>query len=125
MLSFIILIFLIVLNGLFVMAEIALVSAREKQAGGHVGEGRPPGKSCSQTGRKAGILFIYCTNRHTLVAILTGFYSGEKFGSYLKPYIEMIPQLKRYSNSISTTIVIIIVTFLTIIFGELIPKGLA
>ena len=58
----------------------------------------------------------------TLIAILTGVYSGEKFGKDLKPYIEEISALAPYAETISTTLVVIIVTYLSIVFGELIPK---
>ena len=58
----------------------------------------------------------------TLIAILTGVYSGEKFGKDLKPVIEKISYLSAYAETISTTLVVIMVTFLSIVFGELIPK---
>ncbi len=48
--------------------------------------------------------------------------SGERFGKYLQPYFEQIEVLAKYAQTISTTIIIIIVTFLSIVFGELIPK---
>ena len=49
-------------------------------------------------------------------------YSGERFGAQLKPYVEQVELFKPYAQTIATTIVVIIVTFLSIIFGELIPK---
>ena len=58
----------------------------------------------------------------TLIAILTGVYSGERFARQLQPHIERIEWLQPYADAIATTIVVIIVTFLSIIFGELIPK---
>jgi putative hemolysin len=58
----------------------------------------------------------------TLIAILTGYYSGEKFSEDLQPYIHKIHYLERYAHSIATGIIVIIVTFLSILFGELIPK---
>jgi putative hemolysin len=58
----------------------------------------------------------------TLIAILTGVYSGERFGVYVQPLIEQIEPLRTYARGISTTIVVIVVTFLSIVFGELIPK---
>lgn len=61
----------------------------------------------------------------TLISILTGLYSGEKFGSMLVPYISEIDGLEKYAHSISTTVIVIIVTFASIIIGELIPKRLA
>jgi putative hemolysin len=58
----------------------------------------------------------------TLIAILTGVYSGERFGVYLQPFFERFDSLRLYAKTISITIVVIIVTLMSIIFGELIPK---
>jgi putative hemolysin len=58
----------------------------------------------------------------TLIAILTGVYSGERFAKLLQPTVEKIDFLKPYASTISVTLIVIIVTFLSIIFGELIPK---
>ncbi len=122
MLSLVILFFLILLNGLFVMAEIALVSARKSKLEDLAGKGDHQARAALKLAERPESFLSTAQIGITLVAILTGFYSGEKFSFYLKPYIELIPQLKKYSANISTAIVIIIVTFLTIIFGELIPK---
>jgi putative hemolysin len=61
----------------------------------------------------------------TLIAILTGVYSGERFSIYLQPYLEKINFIKPYAGTIATVIVVIIVTFLSILFGELVPKRIA
>ncbi len=61
----------------------------------------------------------------TLISILTGLYSGEKFSRNLQPAIEKISFLQPYAQTVSTSLVVIIVTFLSIIFGELIPKRIA
>lgn len=61
----------------------------------------------------------------TLISILTGLYSGEKFSKDLQPVIAKIKFLEPYSFSVSTTLVVIMVTFLSIILGELIPKRIA
>ncbi|HTD93530.1 MAG TPA: CNNM domain-containing protein, partial [Chitinophagaceae bacterium] len=58
----------------------------------------------------------------TLIAILTGVYSGERFSKILEPSISRIEIFRPYAPTIATTIVVIIITFLSIIFGELIPK---
>lgn len=49
-------------------------------------------------------------------------YSGERFSHYISPWFEKIDFLKPYAQTIATTIIVIVVTFLSIIFGELIPK---
>ena len=61
----------------------------------------------------------------TLIAILTGVYSGERFSIYLQPYFEKINFIKPYAGTIATVIIVIIVTFLSILFGELVPKRIA
>jgi putative hemolysin len=61
----------------------------------------------------------------TLISILTGLYSGEKFSKNLQPSIEKISFLQPYAQTVSTSLVVILVTFLSIIFGELIPKRIA
>src|SRR6185295_13831725 len=117
-----ILLVLIFINGLFVMSEIALVSARKARLESQAEKG-------DAAARKALILsntpekFLSAAQIGiTLIAILTGVYSGERFSENLKPLLERIDFLKPYAGTISITIVVIIVTFLSIIFGELIPK---
>jgi len=58
----------------------------------------------------------------TLISILIGFYSGEKFSPNLQPYLDKIPYLRHYSADISTALILVFVTLASIIGGELIPK---
>ncbi|MBD0331793.1 MAG: HlyC/CorC family transporter [Chitinophagaceae bacterium] len=115
---------LILLNGLFVMSEIALVSARKPRLEHLAEKGDRKAKKALELSNNPEIFFSAAQIGITLIAILTGVYSGERFGRYLQPYIAKVEFLSRYADTISTTIVVIIVTFLTILFGELIPKRL-
>lgn len=118
----IILLFLILINGLFVMSEIALVSARKPRLESQADKGDRKARSALDLSNNPDIFLPAAQIGITLIAILTGVYSGERFGKNLQPVIEKIAILKPYSATISTTIIVIIVTFLSIIFGELIPK---
>lgn len=118
----VILLGLIFLNGLFVMSEIALVSARKPRLETMAEKGDKKAESALRLSNNPEIFLSAAQIGITLIAILTGVYSGEKFGEYLKPYVEKIGFLNRYADTISTSIIVIIVTFLSIIFGELIPK---
>jgi len=122
MVEVIILFCLIFINGLFVMAEIALVSARKSRLESLAEKGDLKAKSALELAENPQMFLSTAQMGITVVAILTGYYSGEKFSAYLKPLIEKIQILKPYAGSISTVIIIIVVTFLTIIMGELIPK---
>jgi len=117
-----ILVFLIVLNGLFVMSEIALVSARKIRLEHAAEKGDENAKVALELSENPEVFLSTAQIGITLIAILTGVYSGERFGVRLQPAIEKIAFLKPYAHSISITLVVIIVTLLSIIFGELIPK---
>src|ERR1700760_3950924 len=122
MLEMFILLLLIFLNGLFVMAEIALVSARKTRLENLSDNGDEKARSALRLAESPELFLSTAQIGITLVAILTGFYSGEKFSADLKPYIERISILKPYAGNISTGLILVFVTLLSITFGELIPK---
>jgi putative hemolysin len=113
---------LIFLNGLFTMSEIALVSARKPRLEYMADKGDLKAKNALNLSQNPELFLSAAQIGITLIAILTGVYSGERFGVYVQPLIEQIEPLHRYARGISTTIVVIVVTFLSIVFGELIPK---
>jgi len=117
-----ILIFLIFLNALFVMSEIALVSARKIRLESLAEKGDENAKTALDLSQNPEVFLSTAQVGITLIAILTGVYSGERFGMKLTPYVEKIGFLKPYAATVSITLVVIIVTLLSIIFGELIPK---
>lgn len=118
----IILLALIFINGLFVMSEIALVSARKSRLEHQAEKGDLKAKRALELANSPEKFLSAAQIGITLIAILTGVYSGERFAGYLKPSIEKFDLLKPYADTISITIIVVIVTFLSIIFGELIPK---
>jgi putative hemolysin len=118
----IILLALIFLNGLFVMSEIALVSARKARLEHQADKGDEKARRALELSNNPEIFLAAAQIGITFIAILTGVYSGERFCRYLEPGIAKISFLAPYSDTIATTIVVIIVTFLTILFGELLPK---
>lgn len=123
----IILLFLIFVNALFVMSEIALVSARKPRLENQADKGDAQAKTALELSNNPELFLSAAQIGITLIAILTGVYSGERFARYIQPSIEKIEVLKPYAENIAITIIVILVTFLSIIFGELIPKriGLA
>lgn len=118
----IILLFFIFLNGLFVVSEIALVSARKARLETMADKGDLSAKRALDLSNNPHIFLSAAQIGITLITILTGVYSGEKFSKPLQPIIENISFLKPYAHSISIAIIVIIVTFVSVIFGELIPK---
>src|SRR5688572_1841110 len=116
---------LILINGLFVMTEIALVSARKARLENMAQKGDKFARRALDLANKPELFLSAAQIGITLIAILTGVYSGERFSVYLVPFFKQISFLSDYAEGISLTIVVIIVTFLSILFGELIPKRFA
>ncbi|NTS41691.1 HlyC/CorC family transporter [Flavisolibacter sp. BT320] len=121
----VILLGLIFLNALFVMAEIALVSARKSRLESMADKGDTKARHALDLSNNPEIFLSTVQIGITLIAIFTGVYSGEKFSAQLKPHIEAITPLKPWADTIATTLIVILVTYLSIVFGELIPKRIA
>lgn len=117
-----ILLFLILLNALFVISEIALVSAKKPRLESAAERGDNRAKAALTLSQNPELFLSAAQIGITLIAILTGVYSGEKFSADLQPLFEQFPPLAPYASGISTTVVVVLVTFVSIIFGELIPK---
>jgi putative hemolysin len=116
---------LIVLHGLLVLGEIALLTAKRSRLEGEKMKGN----------RNAGIAVDLLDNLDnylsamqigiTLISIVEGAYGGVAIGHYLEPIVAKIPQLEPYASSISISIVVTIITYLSLIVGELAPKYIA
>jgi putative hemolysin len=122
MTEFLILTCLILLNGLFVVAEIALVSVRKARLEHAADKGDSKALRALQLSNNPDIFLSATQIGITVIAILTGLYSGEKFSADLKPYVARVSFMADYASTISTTLIVIVVTYFSIVFGELIPK---
>jgi putative hemolysin len=125
MLELIILFFLILLNAFIVMCEMALVSAKKNRLETTAIKGDKKSRIALDLKENPEIFLSTTQIYITLIAILTGVYSGERFSVYLRPYLEKITFIQAYADTVSTVIIVIIVTFLSILFGELVPKRIA
>ncbi len=121
MVEVVILLVLIFCNALFVIAEISLVSARKARLEGMSQKGNKKAEIALNLANHPDVFLPTAQIGITLISILTGIYSGEKFSKNLEPlFADTI--LAPYSTTISTVIIVFVVTFLSIILGELIPK---
>lgn len=115
---------LILLNGLFSMAEIALVSSRKSRLESQANRGDKKAAEALKLANKPETFLSTVQMGITVIGILTGIYSGEQITDDFADFLNRWPSLAPYSKGIATTIVVIIVTYFTIIFGELVPKRL-
>jgi putative hemolysin len=115
---------LVLLNGLFSMAEIALVSARKARLEAQANKGDKNAKEALKLASHPDTFLSTVQIGITLIGILTGIYSGEKLKSDLVAWLQQFESIRDYSNGIATTIIVIIITYFSMVLGELVPKRL-
>lgn len=115
---------LILLNGVFSMSEIALVSARKARLEAQANKGDGKAKAALALANHPDRFLSTVQIGITLITILTSIYSGEKLTDNLVAFLNRFPILQPYSNGLATTIIVILLTYFSLILGELVPKRL-
>jgi putative hemolysin len=113
---------LIIVNGLFSMAEIALVSARKARLEGQANKGDADAKLALQLANHPDTFLSTVQIGITLIGILTGIFSGENIKEDLVQWLQQFELTKNYSNGLATTLLLIGITYLSLVLGELLPK---
>lgn len=117
-----IILFLILLNGVFSMSEIALISARKSRLETAAKKGQKNAKVALELVNAPNKLLSTVQIGITLISILTGIYSGDKITADVQTFILKFPLLLLYAHSIAVVIVVLILTFFSLVLGELLPK---
>ena len=116
---------LILTNGFFAGSELALMSARKGRLRARADRGHRGARLALQLLENPTRLLSSVQIGITLVGILTGVYSGAVFGEDLARILGDVPWLAAYAEETAFGIVVVIVTYLSLILGELVPKRLA
>lgn len=114
--------FLILLNGVFSMSEIALISARKNRLENAAKKGNPSAKAALDLANSPNKFLSTVQIGITLIGILTGIFSGDKITTDVQTFVEGFVSLKPYANSIAVGIVVVTLTFFSLVLGELLPK---
>ena len=117
--EFLIILLLLLLNGIFAMYELALVSASKARKGNKRAKGvlqqlEEPEKFLSTI--QIGI---------TLIGIVSGAYGGATLSDEVEPLFRLIPGIEPYAHTLAVATVVVIITYLSLIIGELVPKSIA
>ncbi len=109
------------------MAEIALVSSRKPRLEAQANKGDAKAKAALELANHPNIFLSTVQVGITLIGILTGIFSGEKLKKPLIDFFNRFEWAQDYSNGMATTIIVIVVTYFSLVIGELVPKriGLA
>jgi putative hemolysin len=124
-LEVIIILILIVLNGVFAMSELALVSARRARLLVLERKGVAGAALASALADDPQRFLPTVQVGITLVGILAGVFGGARIGSHLADWLKRFPLLQPFAESLSLAIVVVMITYLTMVIGELVPKQLA
>lgn len=122
MYEFLIIIVLILLNGLLAMSEIALISVRKSYLLNQARNGSRAAKVALRLVEEPDKFLSTIQIGITVIGILTGLYSGSVLADDFSALLTRMGVPASVSHPIAQTIVVVVVTYLTLIFGELLPK---
>jgi putative hemolysin len=116
---------LIILNGVFAMSEIAVVSARKTRLEQWANEGDGKARAALELANAPNQFLATIQIGITLIGILAGAFGGATIARAIAVGLDQIPVVAPYSRPVSLAIVVLVITCLSLIIGELVPKRLA
>lgn len=116
---------LIVINGLFSMTEIAVVSARRVRLARAAEDGNSGAATAIRLQDEPKNFLSSVQIGITLVGVLSGAFGGALLAEPLSKLVAQVPALAPYASSIAFAFVIIVITYFSLVIGELVPKNLA
>lgn len=116
---------LILANGILAMAEIAIVSARKARLQQQAEEGDQKSQAALDLRNDPTNFLSTVQIGITLVGVLAGAFGGATIARQISDWLSRIPALAPYGEVIGVIIVVILITYFTLVLGELVPKRLA
>ena len=116
---------LIVLNGLFSLSEMALVSSNRNRLAVLEAQGVRGAGRARQLADDPQRFLPAVQVGITLVGILSGAFGGARLSDLLEPALAAIPPLAPFASSLSVSLVVVLITYFSLVIGELVPKQIA
>lgn len=113
---------LILINGLLVMAEFAIVAAKKSRLQNRAEQGDKEAAEALSLAEKPTNFLSTIQVGITLISIIIGAFGGATTAESLSLVIQGVPSLAPYSEALALTVVVIVVTYFTLLFGEIVPK---
>ena len=120
-----IIILLIILNGLLALSELAIVSSRKTRLEQWAKEGNSKAARALELARSPDSFLSTIQIGITFIGILAGAFGGATVAGPIIGYIALLPALSQYSGAIGVTIVVVSITYFSLVIGELVPKRIA
>lgn len=106
------------------MSEIALVSARKARLEAQANKGDKKAETALELSNHPDRFLSTVQIGITLIGILTGIFSGKKLTDDFVNFLNKFEVLRPYSDGLATTLIVIIITYFSLVLGELVPKRL-
>lgn len=116
---------LILVNGFFALSEIALVSSKRTRLEQRKINGSKGAKVALKLLDNSENFLSAIQVGITLIGIVTGVYGGMNIADDITPFFQQIEFTKTYANQIALTLTVLIITYFSIVIGELVPKTIA
>jgi putative hemolysin len=116
---------LLVLNGFFAMSELAVVSARRGRLRRLASEGDRGAQVALELASEHNKFLSSVQIGITLIGILTGAFSGATLAEKLGQWLHGFPLIAPYGGTIALVVVVVAITYLSLVLGELVPKQIA
>lgn len=116
---------LLLTNGIFSMSEMAIVSARKTRLQQSAGTGNRYARLALKLADDPNKFLATVQIGITLIGILSGAFGGATLARTIAAWLDTFPSIKPYSEALSVAVVVITITYLSLIIGELVPKRLA
>jgi putative hemolysin len=120
-----IIVLLLIVNGIFSMSEMAVVSARKTRLKQQADRGDNRSQAALRLSESPDDFLATVQVGITLVGILAGAFGGATISEELTPALQRIPAIAPYADSIAFALVVLVITYLSLVIGELVPKRLA
>lgn len=125
LMEFLVVLALALLNGLFAMSELALVSVRRARLAAMERRGIRGARAARLLADDPQRFLPTVQVGVTLIGTLAGTFGGARIAHHLVPLIAPLPYLGPFAEGIALSLVVLAITYLTMVFGELVPKQLA
>jgi putative hemolysin len=125
MLELFVILLLLIFNGVFAMAEIAIVSAKKSRLKDRADKGSHGARLALTLAENPERFLSTVQIGITLVGVLAGAYGGASLSAYVVPWLKWIPWLAGSEEEVAFALVVAFITYLSLIIGELVPKSLA
>ncbi len=120
-----VLVFLIMLNAFFALSEIALVSCKKSKLEQKKKSGSKGAKLALKLLENSENFLSAIQVGITLIGIVTGVYGGLNIADDITPFFQQFEPIAQYAKEIALTLTILVITFFSIVIGELVPKTIA